>query len=107
MDSKTQTRYEAGARIVRAVAHASRLFIVDELSRNGERCVCDLARMIGADMSTVSQHLSVLKRAGLLQNQKRGQMVYYSLHVACGLSLFECLQSVMECIAKSRQELLN
>jgi len=42
-----------------------RLFIVDELSR-GERCVCELTEMVGADVSTVSKHLAVLKDAGLV-----------------------------------------
>ena len=41
---------EARAKVMKALAHPSRLFIVDELSR-GERCVCDLTEMIGADVS--------------------------------------------------------
>jgi len=107
MDTETHARYEARARIVKAMAHASRLFIVDELSKNGEKCVCELTEMIGADTSTVSRHLSVLKGAGLLRDEKRGQMVYYSLCVKCVLSFFDCIESVMECNAKSQQELLN
>lgn len=107
MDTETHARYEARAKIVKAMAHASRLFIVDELSRNGEKCVCDLTEMIGADMSTVSRHLSVLKGAGLLRDEKRGQMVYYSLCVKCVLSFFDCIESVMECNAKSQREMLN
>jgi len=107
MDTETHARYEARARIVKAMAHASRLFIVDELSKNGEKCVCELTEMIGADTSTVSRHLSVLKGAGLLRDAKRGQMVYYSLCVKCVLSFFDCIESVMECNAKSQQELLN
>ena len=107
MDARTHAHYEAQARVVKAMAHASRLFIVDELSRNGEKCVCELTEMIGADMSTVSRHLSVLKGAGLLRDEKRGQMVYYSLCVKCVLSFFDCIESVMECNAKSQQELLN
>ncbi|RPJ48319.1 MAG: transcriptional regulator, partial [Candidatus Latescibacterota bacterium] len=53
---------EARARIIKAMAHPTRLFIVDELAR-GERCVCDLAEMVGADVSTVSKHLSILRNA--------------------------------------------
>ena len=54
MDAKTQTKYEARAKIVKAMAHPARLMIVDELSKRGERCVCELTEMIGTDMSTVS-----------------------------------------------------
>jgi ArsR family transcriptional regulator len=74
MDSKTQARYEVRASIIKAMAHPSRLFIVDELSR-GERCVCELTEMIGADMSTVSKHLSMPEspvRDGLLEVRRIG-----------------------------------
>ena len=107
MNAKTHARYEAQARIVKAMAHASRLFIVDALARNGEMCVCDLTKMVGADISTVSRHLAVLKGAGLLHDEKRGQMVYYSLCMKCVSIFFDCIESIMECNAKSQQEMLN
>ena len=61
---KSLSRYEARVRVVKAMAHTTRMFIVDELSRAGERCVCELTEMIGADISTVSKHLAILKNAG-------------------------------------------
>ena len=76
MDAKTRAKYEARASVVKALAHPTRLFIVDEIAK-GERCVCELTAMIGADISTVSKHLSVLKQAGLVADEKRGLMVYY------------------------------
>ncbi len=94
MDAKTQARYEARARIVKALAHPTRLFIVDELAK-GERCVCELTEMIGADTSTVSKHLTVLKSAGIVQDQKRGLMVYYTLRVPCIVNLFGCVEGVL------------
>ena len=106
MDAKTQARYEARAKIIKAMAHPARLFIVDELSKNGERCVCDLTEMIGTDMSTVSRHLAQLKDAGIVDVEKRGQMVFYSLRVKCILSFFDCVESVIKCNAQSQQELL-
>ena len=95
MDSKLYARYEARARIIKAMAHPSRLFIVDELSRQ-KRCVQELTEMIGADVSTVSKHLSVLKNAGIVQDEKRGAQVYYSLKVPCVLNFFSCVESVMK-----------
>ena len=106
MNAKIQAKYEARAKIIKALAHPARLFIVDELSNSGERCVCELTEMIGSDMSTVSRHLAVLKGAGLVEDDKRGQMVYYRLRVKCILNFFECVESVMACNAKSQQDLL-
>jgi DNA-binding transcriptional ArsR family regulator len=106
MDAKARGKYEARAKIIKALAHPARLFIVDELSRSGQRCVCELTEMIGSDMSTVSRHLGMLKAAGLVEDEKRGSMVYYRLRVKCILNFFECVESVMECNARSQQELL-
>ena len=78
MNARQRARYEVRARIVKALAHPSRLFIVDELAR-GERCVCELTEMVGADVSTVSKHLSVLKNAGLVGSRREGQQVFYFL----------------------------
>ena len=106
MDANTLARYEARARIIKAMAHPARLFIVDELAKNGERCVCDLTEMIGTDMSTVSRHLAQLKEAGIVDVEKRGQMVFYSLRVKCILNFFDCVESVIKCNAESQQELI-
>lgn len=94
MDTETQTSYEARARILKALAHPSRLFMVDVLSR-GERCVCELTEMVGADMSTVSKHLSVLKAAGILADEKRGMQVFYSLRIPCVMGFFDCVSDVL------------
>jgi ArsR family transcriptional regulator len=80
---------------MKALAHPSRLFIVDELSR-GERCVCELTEMIGADVSTVSKHLAVLKQAGVVLDERRGQQVFYRLRVPCILNFFGCVEAVLE-----------
>ena len=76
---------------------------MDELAKNGERCVCELTEMVGADMSTVSRHLAVLKAAGIVEDDKRGAQVYYRLRVQCVLSFFECVESVMKCNARSQR----
>jgi ArsR family transcriptional regulator len=86
---------EGRAKVMKALAHPSRLFIVDELSR-GERCVCELTEMIGADVSTVSKHLAVLREAGLVLDDRRGVQVYYRLRVPCILNFFGCVEAVLE-----------
>jgi DNA-binding transcriptional ArsR family regulator len=94
---KTQARYEARVRVVKAMAHPTRMFIVDELSRVRERCVCELTEMVGADISTVSKHLTILKKAGIISDDKRGNQVYYRLRVPCILDFFRCIESVIQC----------
>jgi len=106
MDPKTHAQYEARARIIKAMAHPTRLFLVDELARHGERCVCELTEMVGADMSTVSRHLAMLKGAGIVEDERRGSQVYYRLRVRCVLNFFECVESVMECNARDQRRLL-
>jgi len=105
MDAKTKARYEARAKILKAVAHPTRLFIVDELSQQ-EKCVCELTEMIGADISTVSKHLSILKSAGIVKDEKRGTQVYYSLKVKCVLNFLSCVESVMKSSVKEQLELV-
>lgn len=97
MTDKSLARYDARVRVVKAMAHPTRMFIVDELSRVGERCVCELTEMVGVDISTVSKHLSLLKNAGIIADEKRGSQVYYRLRVPCIVDFFRCVESVLEC----------
>jgi len=85
----------ARAKVLKALAHPTRLFIVEELAK-AERCVCDLTTLIGADVSTVSKHLAVLRQAGIVIDDKRGNQVFYQLRVPCILNFFGCVESVLE-----------
>lgn len=95
MDPQTKSLFTARARVIKAMAHPTRLFIVDELGR-GERSVGELQEMIGADMSTVSKHLTVLRTAGIIQDDKRANQVFYTLRCPCVLSFFSCVESVLQ-----------
>lgn len=95
MAISVQARFGARAEILKALAHPTRLLIVDELSR-GERCVCELTEMIGADVSTVSKHLALLREAGLVLDDRRGQQVFYRLRVPCILNFFGCIEAVID-----------
>jgi len=104
MDPKKQGRFETLAQVIKAMAHPTRLFVVDELSR-GERCVCELTEMVGADVSTVSKHLAVLKNVGIVAAVKRGSHVFYQLRMACVLNFFGCVESVIK--AKAEESLTH
>jgi ArsR family transcriptional regulator len=74
------------ARVLKALGHPTRLFLVDHLSR-GERCVCELTALVGADVSTVSRHLGLLREAGILADERRGAQVFYRLVAPAALEL--------------------
>ena len=104
MNPDDRALYDARARIIKALAHPTRLFLVDELSR-GERCVCELTEMVGADMSTVSKHLAVLRSAGIVEDEKRGSQVFYTLRCPCVLNFFTCVESVLKTNARAQAAL--
>jgi ArsR family transcriptional regulator, arsenate/arsenite/antimonite-responsive transcriptional repressor len=106
MDSKTQSKYEARARVIKAMAHPTRLFILDELARRGERCVCELTEMVGVDMSTMSRHLAMLRNAGIVEVEKRGATVYYRLRCTCVKDFVDCVETVLRRNARDHQRLL-
>ncbi len=101
MDERTRAKYEARVRIIKAMAHPTRLFLVSELSR-GERCVCELTQMVGADVSTVSKHLALLKSVGIVQDRKEGSQVFYSLRCPCILEFSDCVESVLRATAEEQ-----
>ncbi len=63
---------------------------------DGEKCVCDLREIVGADVSTVSKHLLVMKRAGLVADRKDGLWVHYRLRVPCILDFMTCVEAVLD-----------
>ena len=101
MDTKTQARFAARAKMVKALAHPTRLFLMDQLSQ-GEVCVCKLTARVGADISTVSKHLSILRQAGIVSDEKRGNQVFYRLSCPCLLDLFDCVESAIKTTAREQ-----
>jgi ArsR family transcriptional regulator len=99
MNKKNRERYEARAAVIKAMAHPTRLFLVEELS-HGEKCVAELRELVGADMSTVSKHLAILRQAGIVAVEKRGAQVFYTLLVPCVMNFFGCVESVLKANAE-------
>lgn len=92
-------RYETRARVMKALAHPTRLFLVDELA-GGPRCVCELTALVDADVSTVSKHLGVLRNAGIVADEKRGAQVFYRLLTPCVRSWPSCVEGVLAADAR-------
>jgi len=106
MNEKTNANYKARAEIIKALAHPSRLFIIDQIT-NGERNVQDLTCLVGADISTVSKHLAILKNAGIVKIDKRGAQVFYSIKVPCLLKFLPCVEAVLKNNVKERKACLK
>jgi ArsR family transcriptional regulator len=87
--------YKEKAKIFKALSHPTRLFMVDRLFVE-EMCVTDLMEGLEADVSTVSKHLSVLKNAGIVKDERRGSMVFYSLAMPCVVDVFNCVAKEVE-----------
>lgn len=95
MTPEEKTIYDEKSSVLKALAHPTRLWIVDQLAL-GEKCVCEFVDAVGVDTSTVSKHLSVLKQAGIIRDEKRGKWVYYSLKVPCVLNFTGCIEAVIK-----------
>ncbi|MFW6245010.1 MAG: ArsR/SmtB family transcription factor, partial [Fibrobacterota bacterium] len=71
------------------------------------RFVCELTQIIGADTSTVSKHLSVLRNAGIVEDEKRGLSVYYTLKTPCILKFIGCIETVVRDRAREQLALID
>jgi ArsR family transcriptional regulator len=84
------TPNELTTKVFNALAHPSRLEILD-LLRGGEACVCHIQAMLDQRQAFISQHLNVLRNAGLVSSRKDGLRVYYQVSDA---GIFEVIDAV-------------
>ena len=68
----------AQAALHKALAHPTRLRILEALARE-EACVCHLTALLHQRQAYISQHLMVLREAGLVEDRRDGVLVYYRL----------------------------
>ena len=92
--SVDMARFERRAEVIKAMANAARLVIVEELSRN-EKTVGALTELVDLDISTVSRHLLILRHARIVSCRKNGNKVLYRLRTPCVLNFFDCVEKVL------------
>lgn len=92
--------------MAKALAHPSRLMMLDALEKK-ELCVCELTEMVGADQSTVSKHLALLKQAGLIEDRKKGANTYYRIRICCLEGFWQCVESVLKENLKAQEAALR
>jgi ArsR family transcriptional regulator len=95
MKIKTKDDYAAQAAVIKAIAHPTRLLILNSLKKK-ETCVCELRDLVGDDISTVSKHLLVLKNAGLVAARREGNWLHYRLTCPCVLDFTDCIKGIIK-----------
>jgi DNA-binding transcriptional ArsR family regulator len=80
--------FERAAELLRALSHPVRLRII-ELLGAGELCVKSLEEHLGVSQSSVSQHLTRLRYAGLIESERRGHLVCYRLREGAAARILE------------------
>jgi ArsR family transcriptional regulator len=82
------------AEVFKAMGHPIRLGIVEFLQR-GEMCVCEIVEHVGTEISNVSKHLGILKKAGIVADRRDGLKIMYSLIMPCAVDFARCVEGVL------------
>ncbi len=105
MKSSNMLMLESKAQIFKALGHPTRMWMVERLA-GGECCVCEIVDGVGADFSTISKHLAVLKQAGIVADEKRGKQVFYRLKCPCIMDFVHCIENVVINGAEEQHQVL-
>ena len=85
------------AKMLKALGDTTRLRIL-ELLRNGELCVCEIVPQIEASQSNISQHLRILRDAGIIELEKHGRENHYYV---TNQKIFQILDLIDEIILEN------
>lgn len=88
--------------MLRALAHPVRLGIVRRLAADRETCACDFTDLFEVSQPTISQHLKVLREAGLVQTRRRGNQICYSVKQESLAELSDLLRTLQLVPAEAR-----
>jgi len=92
--------YDLQIQVFKALTHPGRLAIL-EILRDGEHCVCHMEAYLGFRQAYISQQLSVLRDAGLIQDRRDGWNIFY--HVV-DERIYEVIQTVRRITGQSEPE---
>ncbi len=94
MSFSDDERLRLKADVFKALGHPLRLGVVEFL-REGEKCVCEIVEQVGTEISNVSKHLSILKKAGIVADRRDGTKIMYRLTMPCALDFARCVEGVV------------
>jgi DNA-binding transcriptional ArsR family regulator len=87
--------FEIEAEIFFALGHSTRLEILN-LLRDGEACVCHIQAMLNQRQAYISQHLNILRQAGLVISRKEGLRVYYKISDPALIEVMDCVKKIVQ-----------
>jgi ArsR family transcriptional regulator len=82
------------AEMLKALGHPVRLGIMRRLAAQPETCACDFSDVFALKQPTISQHLKVLRDAGLVTTRRRGTQICYSVHPGAVVELTDTLAAL-------------
>jgi DNA-binding transcriptional ArsR family regulator len=88
----TIAHLERVARMLRLLAHSHRLKIVEALDVGGAQPVFELMGKIGLPQAATSQHLNLMRRAGLVEAERRGREIWYDIADRRCLGVLNCIR---------------
>lgn len=94
-ENKNSVKLKVKSEILKGISHPVRIAIVEMLG-NGEICACEIAERFTLDRTTVSKHLALMTKLGILSVRRDGQNLFYTLKMTCLLSVLECIDGVIE-----------
>jgi len=100
-----ETKYQYQAEMLKALAHPTRLQILD-LLKEGEECVCKIVPKLHMEQSNVSRHLNILKKEGLVSSRKEGLKVFYRVTDPKIFQLIEVSSELLKNYWDRRQKML-
>lgn len=86
-------KLEQVAFILKTIAHPARLAIVDLLDKNKKMSVNEIAEKLNLEQSLTSHHLNNMKIKGILQSEREGKSMYYSIKLEEVIKVIACIES--------------
>jgi len=94
------------AEFLKSLAHPARVNII-KLLAPGERCVCELIPELDLEQSNLSQHLTILKKQGILESRKEGTKVFYKVTYPGVLAIVDLVEDILSEQVSKSQSLLR
>lgn len=94
MNKDIENEFLEKADIFKALGHPTRLYIIHAV-KDKKLSVKELTEIVGIDISTMSKHLDVLKRNGIIKGEKEKNFIYYRLAIPCVLEFMNCALKII------------
>jgi DNA-binding transcriptional ArsR family regulator len=93
LNDLTVEQLEKAAEMLKAIAHPSRIAILNLLENGAKKTVTQIQEAVGIEQSTASHHLGILRDKGVLRVTREGKNAYYSIRHAKLSTLIDCINN--------------